>query len=571
MKLTDIIKKNKELESDFSGEEFKIAVISNVTINLLKPVLELALREEGVNAVIEIGDYDSIIQDSKRFSQSKVVIVFWELGNLIDGLHTHDLSIQKSNELISKMRTEIDFVMNNLNECSLVLFNRFSSLVFDSSVLKESTLRKIGKNLNENLEKKISRNTILVDLEKIIADVSITDAHDARSFISAKSLYSLQFYKSYVRQIMPAFGGIIGKVKKVLILDCDNTLWGGILGEDGFDSIQMSESTPKGKAFREVQRLFLNFKNSGVLLALCSKNNLEDVERVINDHPDFLFKDEDLIAKKVNWSDKATNIKQLAEELNLGLDSFVFIDDSEFELGLIKSELPQVKCFCVPKNISDYPTLVRDISGMFYSSTLAEEDSRKTQMYKEEITRKSSTKGFNSLSDYLESLELEMTIMWNESIPVERTAQLTQKTNQFNLTTRRYTEADIRRMLSSNYLIGSFSLADKYGDYGVTGTAIVRIEENEGRPKKGIIDTFLMSCRVLGRNVEYEFFEQINLKLLEQKVFNIETEYIPTLKNIQVKDFYSSLGMEIVESSDSHTKYRGENIVSNSIKYISTK
>jgi FkbH-like protein len=553
MKLTEILKRNSELGSNLTTNKIEIAVISNVTINLLKPVLEFVLREDGINAEITIGDYDSIVQDSKRFAESKAVLVFWETANFVDNFHTLGSASSIPEELISKIESEIDFVFENLSLTPLVLVNLFSSIIFEGNPLNPGSLGAIADRLNNKLKEKKGKNIILVDLDMIIAKIGTDIAFDARNFLSSKSLYTFDFYKTYVKMIKPAFGGIAGKTKKVLILDCDNTLWGGILGEDGFDGIQMSDTTPKGKAFKEVQKLYLNLKNEGVLIALCSKNNLEDVDKVIAEHPDFLLKNEDIVSKNVNWVDKATNIRQLSTDLNLGLDSFVFVDDSEFEIGLIQKELPQVKCICVPANISDYPSTVRDLSSLFYKTSSTKEDGQKTEMYKQEESRKSLAKQFNSIDDYLESLGLELTLMWDHNIPVARLAQLTQKTNQFNLTTRRYTETDVNNMLSDNrHIICAFSLSDRYGDYGVTGAAIMRIEDDNSEVS---IDTFLMSCRVIGRKVEFAFFNQLLNRLNYMNIKTIKAEYIATEKNRQVHDLYQLLGFNTIETDNISKKY----------------
>jgi FkbH-like protein len=554
MKLTEILKKNTDLASGFTGKPFEIGVISNITVNLIKPVLEYALRLDGIHAVVEIGDYDSVIQDSKRFSEKQVVVVLWETCNLVDGFHNMDNISGIAGDVTRKTENEIEFVFENLSGVPLILVNRFSSLVFESNPLEKGLLQTVAGKLNEKLERTAPKNAILVDLDMILAKTGVDNAFDARNFLSAKSLYTFDFFKSYVKMIKPAFNGITGKIKKVLILDCDNTLWGGIIGEDGFEGIQMSDLTPKGKAFREAQKIFLKLRRAGVLIAICSKNNPEEVDKVINEHPDFLLTDEDIVAKKVNWNNKATNIQQLATELNLGLDSFVFIDDSEFELGLVEKELPQVTCYRVPENISDYPAGIRDLGNLFYSPSKTNEDIKKTEMYRQEAIRKNAVAGFSSIDEYLGSLGLELTIMWNEQIPVERTAQLTQKTNQFNLTTRRYTENDIQKMISDGqYRVAAFSLADRYGDYGVTGVAIVSISGQE--EKKATIDSLLMSCRVIGRNVEYAFFEQLRLKLLAENVSLIEAEYIATPKNHQVKEYYPKLGFTIVSGSEERMIY----------------
>lgn len=286
-----------------------------------------------------------------------------------------------------------------------------------------------------------------------------------------------------------------------MVLDCDNTLWGGIIGEDGYNGIELSDSTMRGKAFREVQTIVKGLLRDGVLLALCSKNNSSDVDQVLNDHPYMILRNGDLVAQKINLQDKVTNLKELASELNLCLDSFVFVDDSSFEVGLIQKELPQVMCIQVPQKFSEYSSVIRKLRREFFSLARTAEDERKTIMYQQEHLRKEQSSEINSIDEYLTSLGLKIEVTWDPHITVSGAAQLTQKTNQFNLTTKRYTEADIHRMLSdSSYRIAPFSVEDRYGDYGVTGMTI--IQRDKVVPNQCVIDSLLMSCRVIGRNIE---------------------------------------------------------------------
>ena len=221
----------------------------------------------------------------------------------------------------------------------------------------------------------------------------------------------------------------------------------------------MSDATAKGKIFKEIQTILLGMQKEGVLLALCSKNNEEDVNRILNHHPDILITDKHVVSKKINWQDKVSNIAEMAGELNLGLDSFVFIDDSNFEVGLVRQELPMVEVVQVPVNLSEYPLLLKELKMLFFSLINTDEDKNKTAMYLQERQRKGQLKVHDSIDNYLASLGLSLSIHWNQEISVPRAAQMTQKTNQFNLTTKRYTESDIVRMLDDpEYDIAIFSV-----------------------------------------------------------------------------------------------------------------
>ena len=556
MKLIEIIKRNRVLGADLKADYYEIAVLSNITVPIFSEVLELKLREKGIYAKVTVGNYDAIIQDSMRFSNFKAVLVFWEASNLIEGLQHKCFSMpsEQIDALEARVEGEIELMLNNLKNIPLVLVNRFSSKIFCTDVLDEDPLTILCRRLNERLVSKVHSNQIIVDLDKVLVKVGHAAAVDLRQYQSSKALYSIEFFRVYAEAVMPAFMAVNGRAKKILILDCDNTLWGGILGEDGFNSIEMSDSSIKGNSFHQVQTILKGFRRNGVLLALCSKNNQTDVEHVLNHHPHMILKNKDFVAKKINWKDKATNLRELASELNIGLDSFVFVDDSSFEIGLIEKELPEVLCIQVPKNISEYPSVIKNIRKEFFNISRTPEDVLKTEMYQQEHIRKEHSNQFKSLDDYLASLELKIKTNWNSKIPIPRAAQLTQKTNQFNLTTNRYTEADIDRMINDkSYRIATFNVEDNYGDYGVTGLIIIQISKNS--PTTCIVDNFLMSCRIIGRNIEYFIFNELVKVLKANGIEKIIANYKATAKNSQVSKFYDELGFNLVSKDDLYKNY----------------
>jgi FkbH-like protein len=556
MKYLDVIKKNRELGAALQAEKYNISILSNITMNQSKDVIELALREHSINADIEIGDYDAILQNSNQVNNAKAVIVFWEACNFVAGLQSkiNIMSEEDIEELAKRVEAEINLLFRNLLNVPLVIINRFSSTLFDSTPLVASTLGRLCKRLNSVLENKAAHNQILVDLDAVIAQVSLSRAVDLRQFQSSKSLYTIEFFQAYAKSIEPAFLAAVGFSKKIIVLDCDNTLWAGILGEDGEAGIEMSDATLRGIAFQEVQTILRGLQKSGVLLALCSKNNLADVEKVFANHPDMILREDHLVCKKVNWLDKASNLREISLELSLGLESFIFLDDSDFELGLIQRELPQVLCIQVPKNLSEYPKLIRELTKKVFRLSKTVEDDRKTEMYHQENQRKKHAVEFESTEQYLASLSLKLSILWDKKIPVARVAQLSQKTNQLNLTTRRYTEADIQKMLGDpTCTLAAFSASDRYGDYGVTGVAIIRLNSEPNNSAE--IDTLLMSCRVIARNLEYAFFDEIVRVMRKNSIHKLYGVYIATSKNMLVENLYDKLGMQLIESSGTTRNY----------------
>ncbi len=547
LKFSEILQLNRSIAAGLSSEKYKIAILSNISLFQIKTILEYFLRREGIHAEVEFGDFDNIIQDSRKFAAHDLVIVFWELANMVDGLQ-YKANLMDSRTLdlfLSQRKAEIDLVINTLGNSSLVLFNSFSTMVFNYDKLSEDNFDYLAVKLNQHLLNSMSThaNISRIDIEKIIAGISVDKSINLRHFYSSKTLYSLEFYKAYSLCIKPIVLAASGKAKKVLVFDCDNTLWRGIIGEDGFDGIDMSEDSANGAIFSEIQAIALSFNRHGVLLALCSKNNARDVEQVLHNHPDMKITNNHLSAKEINWNNKADNLRAIASSLNIGVDSLVFIDDSSFEVDSIKTMLPEVAVFQVPQKIVLYPQLLRNIGNLFFNISPSEEDLKRTRMYAEQVKRKKAKDFFVNIEDYLSSLELGLNIYIDNEEHLNRIAQLTQKTNQFNLTTKRYTAAECQRFISaSNFRVIYFNTRDKFGDYGVTGLAIIRLDGKV----EAHIDTFLLSCRIIGRNIELAFIDFLIPYLQDNKCMVVRAEYNKTAKNEQVGDLYDRLGFRLV-------------------------
>ena len=322
------------------------------------------------------------------------------------------------------------------------------------------------------------------------------------------------------------------KRKKCLVLDLDNTLWGGVLGEDGISGIQVDGDYP-GKAYHLWQDALKELKNEGVIECLCSKNNLADVEALFAAR-EMPLRLEDFACMRIDWNDKAANIRAIAEDLNIGLDSMVFVDDNPTERELIRQQLPMVAVPEWPSQPYELPAFYQQLVREYFSVyTLTEEDKKKTEQYRQNASRAQAQASFTNMKDFLRSLEMELTIAPATEVTIPRIAQMTQKTNQFNLTTKRYTEDDIRAMLADGAKIWTLAVRDKFGDNGITGLMIVT--------RQGEVDTLLLSCRVLGKGIEEAFVKTV-LGQLEVDV--VRAKYIPTEKNGQVADFYSRLGMK---------------------------
>jgi len=361
-----------------------------------------------------------------------------------------------------------------------------------------------------------------------------------------KPQIALEFKKWFNKK----FDAINYKRKKCLVLDLDNTLWGGILGEDGIDGVKLGGDYP-GNAFRDFQANIKMAANAGVMLAVCSKNNIEDVKEMWAKHPENILRENDFVCIKSNWDDKAKNIAEIAQELNIGLDSFVFIDDNPRERERVKTELPMVE---VP-DFPDQPFELFDFFTKIYSDffqihRLTNEDSKKTKQYKENTLRNQLKNSIGSIDEYIKNLNIELSIFVNSNI--SRVAQMTQKTNQFNLTTKRYSESEINNFIENGHYIYSLGVKDKFGDNGITAAAIVLLNKHNNSAD---IDSYLLSCRILGKNIENIFLKYILNQLYDRGIINVTAKYSKTKKNSQTTSFYENNNFDIVGQSKGEKSY----------------
>ena len=384
-------------------------------------------------------------------------------------------------------------------------------------------------------------NLAPLSTEYIIRKVGYNYFLNESFWYAGRIKYSLEVFEAFSIELRRMYNAYKGITKKVLIVDLDNTLWGGTVGEDGIDGIQLSEDG-KGKIFRDFQKNIKKLKDLGVLLCIVSKNNYDDIVEVFKKHPLMVLSLDDFVVKKINWKPKYENIKEISQELNLGLDSFVFIDDSPFEREMVKKFLPEV---IVP----DFPEDITTLNSWFWEKVVYEyfpkmfitnEDKNKLEQYKRNIKRRELQSESRSYEEFLKSLQIKIKIYVDDSRFRKRLAQLTQKTNQFNLTTRRYTEGDIDKfIMNKDVIVYALEYEDIFGSEGIVGEAIVKLSREDA-----YIDTFLMSCRIIGRDVEFQFINFITEDLKSKGIKRVFGEYIPTKKNSLVKDFYIKAGFK---------------------------
>lgn len=380
--------------------------------------------------------------------------------------------------------------------------------------------------------------TFIWDFHRFVQRKGYEQLFDAKQWAVSKSPYKHSSYPLLVDDLLKYVLSCLGKSKKCLVLDLDNTLWGGVIGEDGMQGIRLGHTYP-GNCFRMFQRELLKLHHRGIILAINSKNNEADAWEAIEKHPDMILRRQHFAAAKINWDDKAGNMKALAEELNIGIDSMILIDDNPIECERVRQELPECEVVCLPEQPYLIPSLVDRLPGVDHVR-VTEEDKRKGQMYQAQMARKLHENAYDNLDEFLSSLGIEVSIGPADLFSIPRIAQLTQKTNQMNLTTRRYTEADIAGIVGdAQACVFGVSSKDKFGDYGIIGVCILRFELEQC-----MIDTFLLSCRVIGKNIEAAVMSFVAECAKTRGATVLRGEYLPTAKNKPAADMYDKLRFE---------------------------
>ena len=398
--------------------------------------------------------------------------------------------------------------------------------------------------------------SLFLDLDEVLKQLGRASFFDQRLWYSARFPFKPEAAREIARHVVNL--GVVLKLPKakVIVLDADNTLWGGIIGEDGIDGIALGQDYP-GNAFLQFQRRLLDYQQRGFILALCSKNNPADLEQVLKQHPHQLLRDGHFAARRVNWLPKPDNLVSLAEELNLGLDSFIFVDDSDHECAAVRQRLPQVEVIQTPARPIDIPACLEHVARLEILSLTAE-DMVKTEMYAQERRRQEMKEqreaGAGGMADYLTSLGMTMQVSFNKSAHLARLSQMTLKTNQFNLTTRRYNEHQMQEfMVGADWLVADFSLMDVFGHSGIAGLAVIHL----GSDRQARLDTFLMSCRVIGRLAESAFLHCLLRHLSDQGFTELAAEFLPTAKNELSKAFLPDQGFELRDDGRYHWRLAG--------------
>lgn len=431
-------------------------------------------------------------------------------------------------------------IKNRLNAKIIVTsFAEINDAVFGNYAAKTTSsfpfqIKKLNVELMQLSQQR--KDLFICDIAALVTQKGYENCFDVKPYINADMVFSIDFLPFIAKHVFDIVSAVKGNFKKCVILDLDNTLWGGIIGDDGLEGIQIG-GLGLGKAFTNLQLWIKELRKRGIILAVSSKNTESVAKEPFEKHPEMILRMDDIAVFAANWETKVDNIRYIQSILNIAFSSMVFLDDNPFERGMVKEAIPELTVPELPEDPSEYVAYLRSLN-LFETASFTAEDESRTKQYQEEAKRTALFKSFENEDEFLQSLNMTATVKPFNDFTVPRIAQLSQRSNQFNLRTVRYTEEDIAKLAADeNYYSLSFDLNDRYGDYGLIGFIILK----KINPDTLFIDSWVMSCRVLKRGMEHFMLQQV-IELAKSNGFtSIEAEYIPTAKNALVKEHYQKL------------------------------
>ncbi|MGC2512941.1 MAG: HAD-IIIC family phosphatase [Terriglobales bacterium] len=549
----------EKLRDNLALTKFKLAILRSFTVEPIVPLLRAEALAYGIDLEVQVGDFNAYVQDMLdgqsslyRFAPNAAVLAvrtdqaapeLWR-----DFADLAPEAAQQAAERVVRGYEQWIAAFRKQSQAALIIHSlelpsspSLGILDDQSDAGQSGLIRRINRELRRIAEG--FHGVYSLDYEALVARHGSEHWHDERKWLTARlpiaAGYLLQMAREWMRFIVP----LSGRTAKVLVVDLDNTLWGGIIGEDGMAGIKVGPEYP-GAAYQALQRVLLDLSRKGILLAVCSKNNLDDAMEALEKHPGMLVRAKHFAALRINWTDKAQNLREIAQELNVGSDALAFLDDNPFEREQVRAALPEVTVIDLPKNPLKYASAVRNCAA-FERLTLSAEDQQRTEMYAAQKQRAGAEQSFQSKEDFFRFLEQEAELEPVSDLTLARVAQLTQKTNQFNLTTRRYTEPQIAEMAKQpEWHIFSIRVRDRFGDHGLVGVAI---SHDEGEQCE--VDTLLLSCRVIGRTVETALLAHLAESAAQRGYKRLVGRFLPTKKNAPARDFYPQHGFERQETN----------------------
>lgn len=541
----------------------KIALMSGSTIGEIKNILELFLLNYGIEPEFYEGEYslfyEEIVFDDGSLTAFAPDVIY---------IHTSSHNIKNypsnsdSDEICAKKlenefaRFEALFTAAAKFNCA-VIQNNFEMPKYRTLGNRDAYDLHGKVNFTRALNQKMAQyaasttNFYINDIDYLSATIGLDNWLSAATWYAYKYCLDVANIPALCHSIASIIKSIFGKNKKALVLDLDNTLWGGIIGDDGAEGIVMGKESPAGMAFSELQAYVKELSYTGVMLNVCSKNELANAKAGF-ERSDSILKFDNFLCFKANWEPKHLNIASIAQEINILPDSLVFMDDNPAEREIVMQELAGVGI--VPLTNPEEYTKLLDRSGYFEATAISADDKKRNEMYKQNLERQQLSQSFSDYNDYLKSLEMYCDI-GNFNLPhAERITQLINKTNQFNLTTKRYNSAEIEAIINDNSYIAIYGrLVDKFGDNGIVTAIIGHIDKSELN-----INLWIMSCRTFKRRLEHAMFDRIVQLCIEKGIKKINGFYYPSAKNLLVADFYATIGFDKITANENESVFSFE-------------
>ena len=555
-KLSYFISKANSIKDITFSKKIRVAILSSFTINGLEESLTVKCAERNIECVTYNSLYNQYNQDILSSTSSlyefspNLTFMIIDTRTILSSLFYNPYSVSTSerreyidnrvNELVTLVKKFI-----SVSGSKLVVANFHAPVYSPYGICETKTeygLRDMILDLNAKLADSLRNESsiFIFNFDAFVAKYGDINVFDYRQFLFGDIKVSLNYIPYLAEELMGYIKADLGINRKCIVLDLDNTLWGGIVGEDGFEGIRLSPQPP-GMPFIEFQRVILALNERGIILAINSRNNEDEALRVIREHPHMILREDNFASIKINWNDKISNIKAIAEELNIGLDSLVYFDDDPINREVMSKALPEVMTVDLPEDPALYAQTLMSLND-FNTFSITEEDKKRGRMYIEEKKRSQLENSVSNLDDFLSQLGIKIKIRRADKFTIPRISQLVLKTNQFNLTTKRFQEEDILKFSQDkNMLVGCAQNADKFGDNGITGVFIVQKSPDSS---EWSIETFLLSCRLMGRSIEYGIMQYILNEARKEGIKKVRGQYIPTKKNKPCESFLPNSGFK---------------------------
>lgn len=553
--MTDFKQLKRNLKIDFSGMPIiKVSLLGDSATQFLAIAIKGMGVERGYNIDLFEAEYNQVERQvldptSELYEHNaKYTIVFQSTHKLLEkyAMMTTEEQLRLADERLDFIRTICTQVSGhiiyyNYPEIDDTVFGSYSNKVQNSFTYQVRKLNYELMNLSQQYQ-----NLFICDIASLQNKFGRNMMFDSTIYVSTEMLLSIDSLPYVASRTMDIISSIEGKFKKCLILDLDNTVWGGVVGDDGWENIQVGHGLGIGKAFSEFQQWVKKLKNRGIIIAVCSKNDEEKAKEPFEKNPEMVLKLDDISVFIANWDNKADNIRTIQSILNIGFDSMVFLDDNPFERNMVRENVPGVTVPELPEDPGDYLEFLYT-QNLFETASFSNADKDRTKQYQIEAKRATAAKAFTNEADFLKSLNMVSEVKGFNKFNTPRVAQLSQRSNQFNLRTVRYTEDQITAIeKNEKYATFSFTLEDKFGDNGLIAVIIMEKIDNETL----FIDTWFMSCRVLKRGMENFTLNTLVDYARTNGFKKIIGEYLPTLKNGMVKEHYPNLGFEAIKDSE---------------------